>query len=136
MGGHEHNPERMAASIVCHALSREHHGDIYIAGEVCQPLGMTGVREACEVKRVLVTNHRRTFYQCLTEKLLTYALGRGVEYYDVEAMDQIVAQLEKSNGRFSALLTGIVDSAPFQKRRNISSTTAALPASEERAQAK
>jgi hypothetical protein len=51
-------------------------------------------------------------------------------------MDQIVAQLETSNGQFSALLTGIVESAPFQKRRNISSTTAALPASEQRAQAK
>jgi len=89
-----------------------------------------------DVKRVLATNHRRTFYQCLTEKMLTYALGRGVEYYDVETVDRIVDQLDKDNGRFSALLTGIVESVPFQKRRNISSTTAATPSSDQRAEAR
>ncbi|MCI0535251.1 MAG: DUF1592 domain-containing protein [Verrucomicrobiales bacterium] len=71
-----------------------------------------------EVKRVLATKHRRDFYRCLTEKLLTYALGRGLEYYDVETVDQIVARLEHEDGRFSALLMGVVESAPFQKRRN------------------
>jgi hypothetical protein len=88
-----------------------------------------------EVKRVLATTHRLDFYRCLTEKMLTYALGRGVEYYDVEAMDRIVTQLDKDEGRFSALLMGIIDSAPFQKRRNISSATAAAPSSEKLAQA-
>jgi hypothetical protein len=89
-----------------------------------------------EVKRVLATKHRLDFYRCLTEKLLTYALGRGLEYYDVESVDRIVEQLDKDNGHFSALLTGIVESAPFQKRRNISSVTAAAPSSEQMAQAK
>jgi mono/diheme cytochrome c family protein len=89
-----------------------------------------------DVKRVLATKHRRTYYQCLTEKLLTYALGRGLEYYDVEAVDRIVDQLDQDNGRFSALLTGIVESVPFQKRRNISSTSAAAPASDQRADIK
>jgi hypothetical protein len=112
---------------------KERNQSIDAAGKLVTGETFTDIRE---VKRVLATNHRRTFYQCLTEKLLTYALGRGVEYYDMEAMDRIVAQLEKSNGQFSALLTGIVESAPFQKRRNISSTTAGLPASEQRAQAK
>jgi hypothetical protein len=112
---------------------KERNQAIDAAGKLVTGETFTDIRE---VKRVLATNHRRTYYQCLTEKLLTYALGRGVEYYDVEVMDQIVAQLEKSNGQFSALLTGIVESAPFQKRRNISTTTAALPASEQRAQAK
>ena len=88
-----------------------------------------------EVKRVLATTHRLDFYRCLTEKMLTYALGRGVEYYDVETVDRIVAQLDKDQGRFSALLTGIIDSAPFQKRRNISSATAAALSSEKLAQA-
>jgi len=89
-----------------------------------------------EVKRVLATKHRRTYYQCLTEKLLTYALGRGVEYYDVETVDRIVELLDKDGGQFMTLLTGIVESTPFQKRRNISSTTAAVPASEQRAEAR
>ncbi len=70
-----------------------------------------------ELKRVLVTKHRSDFYHCLAEKFLTYALGRGVEYYDVETLDRIVAQLEKENGKFSALLNGVIESAPFQKRR-------------------
>ena len=72
-----------------------------------------------ELKQVLKKNHRADFYRCLTEKLMTYALGRGLDYYDVEAVDRIVEQLEKNDGRFSVLLAGIVDSTPFQERRNI-----------------
>jgi hypothetical protein len=65
-----------------------------------------------------VKKHARDFYRCLTEKMLTYALGRGLEYYDVQAVDEIVARIEKEDGRPSALLTGIIESAPFQKRRS------------------
>jgi hypothetical protein len=72
-----------------------------------------------DLKRILATKHQLDFYRALTEKLLTYALGRGVEYYDVETLDQIVAAVEKANGRPSALLMGIVESAPFQKTRNL-----------------
>jgi len=81
-----------------------------------------------ELKRILKSEHRSDFYHCLTEKLLTYALGRGLEYYDVETVDRIVARLEQENGRFSALLMGIIESAPFQKRRNLSDVTDAKPA--------
>jgi hypothetical protein len=70
-----------------------------------------------ELKRILATKHRLDFYRCLTEKLLTYATGRGMEYYDTETIDQIVARLDQDDGRFSALLTGVIDSAPFQKQR-------------------
>jgi hypothetical protein len=42
-----------------------------------------------------------------------------VEYYDVQIVDQIVERLEKEQGRFSALLNGIIESAAFQKRRNV-----------------
>ncbi len=71
-----------------------------------------------ELKQILASQHQLDFYRALTEKLLTYALGRGVEYYDIETLDQIVSRLEKANGRPSALLMGIVESAPFQKTRN------------------
>lgn len=74
-----------------------------------------------ELKKILTKNHREDFYRCLTEKLLTYALGRGLEYYDVQTVDQIVERLNREGGRFSALLFGIIDSAPFQKRRNTAS---------------
>jgi hypothetical protein len=74
--------------------------------------------DAHELKKILVENHRDDFYRCLTEKLLTYALGRGLDYYDVETVDQIVDKLNHQDGKFSALIMGIVESAPFQERRN------------------
>ncbi len=73
-----------------------------------------------ELKHILVSRHSAEFYRCLTEKLLTYALGRGLEDYDVEAVDRIEKRLEQDNGRFSTLLTGILESAPFQKCENAS----------------
>ena len=57
---------------------------------------------------------------------MAYALGRGLDYYDTESVDQIVEQLEDESGRFSVLLRGIINSTPFQKRRNHSSP-AGLP---------
>ena len=44
-----------------------------------------------------MNERRRDFYRCLTEKLLTYALGRGLDYYDVEAVDQIVERFSRKN---------------------------------------
>jgi hypothetical protein len=103
------------------------------AGKLITGETFTGIRE---LKRILANEHRIDFYRCLTEKLMTYALGRGLEYYDVEAVDQIVERLERSDGRFSSLLTGVIDSAPFQKRRNASALTASgSKAVEQRAQA-
>ena len=71
------------------------------------------------LKHILTHERRLDYYRCLTEKMLTYALGRGLEYYDVHTVDQIVTRLEQENGRFSALLSGIIESAPFQKQRNL-----------------
>lgn len=70
-----------------------------------------------DLKRILANERRLDFYRCLTEKMMTYALGRGVEYHDIITVDQIVEQLEKEKGRFSVLLAGIIESAPFQKLR-------------------
>ena len=70
-----------------------------------------------ELKHILATGHRGDFYRCVTEKLLTYALGRGLEYYDTDTVDQLVAKLEAAEGRPSALIRGIVESAPFEQRR-------------------
>jgi len=78
-----------------------------------------------DLKRILVTGHRADFYRTLTSKLLTYATGRGPEYYDVETIDQIVKRLEDNNGQFSALLMGVIESAPFQKMRTQATLTVA-----------
>jgi mono/diheme cytochrome c family protein len=71
-----------------------------------------------ELKKILATERRQDFYRCLSEKLLTYALGRGVEYYDTLTVDKLVADLEQSGGDLRGLLRGVVDSAPFQRRRS------------------
>ena len=57
------------------------------------------------------------FAQTVTEKLMTYALGRSVEYYDMPAVRAIVRDAARDNYRFSAIVMGIVRSAPFQMRK-------------------
>jgi hypothetical protein len=84
------------------------------AGRLISGEGFSDVRD---LKRVITHARRADFYRCVTEKLMTYALGRGLEYYDVESVDRIVADLEKDGGRFSTLLLGVIDSAPFQRQR-------------------
>jgi len=57
------------------------------------------------------------FVTALTENLMTFALGRGIEYYDAPAVRGILRQSAKDGYRFSSLVLGIVQSAPFQMRR-------------------
>ena len=57
------------------------------------------------------------FARCLSEKLLIYALGRGLEPYDKCSVDTIVNQTKKNDYHFSALVTAVVQSDPFRKRR-------------------
>jgi len=56
------------------------------------------------------------FLRTMTEKLLIYALGRGLEYYDMPAVRAIVHQAEPDNYKFSSLIMGIAKSTPFQMR--------------------
>ena len=49
--------------------------------------------------------------------MLTYAIGRGVEYYDATTIDQLTERLEKNGGSLRELIQGIIESAPFQMRR-------------------
>jgi hypothetical protein len=58
------------------------------------------------------------FVTTLSEKLLTYALGRGVEYYDAPAIRKVVRDARGSDYRFSTIVLGIVESTPFQMRRS------------------
>ena len=93
---------------------------IVVSGKLVTGESFANVRE---LKEILVKDHAEDFYRTLTEKLLTYALGRGLNYYDVETVDQIVARVEKSGGKPSALFAGIIESAPFQKTRVIPPAT-------------
>jgi len=73
--------------------------------------GAAGLREALVARR-------EQFATTITEKLLTYALGRGVEYYDQPAVRAIVRDAARRDYRFaSSLVAGVVRSTPFQMRR-------------------
>ena len=69
-----------------------------------------------ELRQVIVSTKADRFRRCLAEKLLTYALGRGLEYYDKCAVDKIVAAMAERGDRFSTLVWEIVRSDPFTKR--------------------
>jgi hypothetical protein len=72
---------------------------------------------ATELTQILGKKKRDDFVRCLSEKLLTYALGRGVEHYDRCAIDTITREVARHGYRFSALVSEIVQSVPFQQRR-------------------
>jgi hypothetical protein len=69
-----------------------------------------------ELKAIL-KGKKKEFDRCLSEKMLTYALGRGLEYYDKCAVDGIAENLAKQQYRFTSLVIEVVKSDPFQKRR-------------------
>jgi hypothetical protein len=66
--------------------------------------------------RAALLRKPEVFVQTFIEKLMTFAIGRGVAYYDMPAVRQIARDTAKKDYRFSAILTGIVESAPFQMR--------------------
>ena len=66
--------------------------------------------------RAALLSRQDQFVATVTERLLTYALGRGVEYYDMPAVRAIVRDAAASNYRWSSLILGVVESVPFQMR--------------------
>jgi len=73
--------------------------------------GVTGLQQA-------LLRRPERFVTTFTEKLLTYALGRGVGYYDGPAVRKVVREAQEKDFRFSSLVLGIVNSTPFQMRRS------------------
>ena len=75
--------------------------------------GPAGLREA------LLRSNR--FVATLTEKMMTYSLGRGLEYYDAPAVRAILRDAARDDYRFSSLIVGVVQSTPFRMRRTAGS---------------
>jgi mono/diheme cytochrome c family protein len=69
------------------------------------------------LSRLLLTKYRDEFVRTATEKLLTYALGRGIEYYDYPTIRAIDREAARDNYRISSWILAIVKSTPFQMRR-------------------
>lgn len=85
--------------------------------------GSLGPEEAFEtiqeLKRILVSNRSEEIYRCITEKMMTYALGRAVEYSDAHTVDEIVNGLKSDGGRAKSLIHAIVGSSAFQRTQPI-----------------
>jgi mono/diheme cytochrome c family protein len=90
------------------------------AGDVIDASGKlvdgTPVSGPADLRNALMKRPEQ-FAQTLTEKLMTYALGRSIEYYDMPTIRRIVRDAAKDNYRFSSIVLGIVRSAPFQMRK-------------------
>jgi hypothetical protein len=71
-----------------------------------------------ELKKILATDHKDAIYHCVAEKVLVFALGRSLEYYDVPTVDRIVERVKDSGGSGSELLRAVVDSVAFQRMRH------------------
>ena len=72
---------------------------------------------ADELQRTVKTKMREQFVRCLTERLLIYALGRGLEYFDQCTVDKIIDQTKDNNYQFSELIIAIANSEPFLRRQ-------------------
>jgi hypothetical protein len=81
--------------------------------------------------RRALRKHPEQFARTMTEKMLTYALGRGLEFYDMPVVRAIARDAAAQNYRFSSIVTGIIKSAPFRMKRAVGSQLSALSQSPE-----
>ena len=93
--------------------TREPGGPLDTSGELADGTMVDGIVDL----RNAILARPEVFVRTMTEKLLTYALGRGVDYHDMPAVRSIVRQSATGDYRFSSLMLGIVNSVPFQLRK-------------------
>ena len=75
----------------------------------------TKINGPVELRQALL-RYSPQFVRMITEKLMTFSLGRGVEYEDMPVIRSIVHDADKNDDRFLSILMGIIKSAPFQMR--------------------
>jgi hypothetical protein len=93
--------------------SRDGNHTIDPSGELPGGLKFQGPAEL----RTILKGKSDQFTRCLTEKMLTYALGRGMERTDRCYIEDIAKAVAKNNHKFSSLVLEVVQSEPFQMRR-------------------
>jgi hypothetical protein len=89
--------------------------DIDASGEFSDGTKFAGPEDL----KSIIGSKKESFAKCLVEKMSTYALGRGIEYYDRPTTEKIVKTLSANNYKFSVLVSEIVKSDPFRKRRGV-----------------
>jgi Protein of unknown function (DUF1592)/Protein of unknown function (DUF1588)/Protein of unknown function (DUF1587)/Protein of unknown function (DUF1585)/Protein of unknown function (DUF1595)/Planctomycete cytochrome C len=92
---------------------REPGGDVDARGKLADGTEVNGVVEL----RKAIMRKPEHFVSVVTQKLMTYALGRGIEYFDMPTVRAIVTDAEDSNFRFSSLVMGIATSDQFRKKQ-------------------
>jgi hypothetical protein len=117
---------------ICHSrmdplgLSLENYDGLgqWRSTDAGQPINATGVlldgtkfQGPAELRNALVAR-KEQFVKAAAAKLLTFALGRPVEYYDAPVIRQIVRDAAANNYRWSSVILGIIESTPFQMRRS------------------
>ncbi len=77
--------------------------------------GVVGLRQALVARRDL-------FVSLMTEKMLTYAVGRGLDFHDKPVVRAVTREAAKKDYRFSAIVMGVVKSPQFRMRANIAAS--------------
>ena len=93
--------------------TKEKAGPIDASGQLADGTKVTG---PVDLRRAVMA-HPEQFARTLTEKLLTYALGRGLEYYDMPVVRTIARDAAANDYRFSSIVTGIIQSVPFEMKQ-------------------
>ncbi|HWK53632.1 MAG TPA: DUF1585 domain-containing protein, partial [Hyphomicrobiales bacterium] len=101
---------------------RDASGAIDSAGQLADGSPIDG---ALDLERALML-HPEYFVDTFTEKLLTYALGRGLESFDMPVVRSITRAAAAENYQFSAIVAGIVQSVPFRLKRAVEAETPTL----------
>ena len=91
---------------------KDFSGPIDPSGQLADGTKVSGPQSLREA----LMKHPEQFVTTMTEKMLTYALGRGLEYYDMPVVRSIVKDSSKNNYRFTSVVMGIVKSTPFQMK--------------------
>lgn len=92
---------------------REGAGPVDASGQLPDGTEFAGVEE---LRELIVKTREEPFVRCVIEKMLIYAMGRGTEYYDQCAIDQIFGFVDQNEQKFAFLIAGIILSDPFQKQ--------------------
>jgi len=93
--------------------TRDGRDPIDASGEMPDGTRFTG---ADGLKNLLADQRKDQFVRCLVEKMMIYSLGRGTEYYDKCAIDEIMATVRTKDYRFAYVIAAIIESEPFQKQ--------------------
>jgi len=93
--------------------TRDHGNIVDASGQLADGTAVDG---PAALRKALM-KHPEQFVRTMTEKILTYALGRSLQYYDMPTVRAIVRDAARNDYRFSSLVVGVVKSTPFEMRK-------------------